>query len=172
MRLIAEDPDFTWDGTGFIIIAFTIFGLAQGIVRAVRARGASSAGVMAARVGGAVGMLPLFMGAGALMLPTVVGGGLAYARTIWRWPARALCLVVASGPVLFVTTDLVASFGWSVRTLVGVALMLAVYGTIIWAARGTFAPSRADRWPRVVRIALAALAVVLFAIPLASGGLQ
>ena len=31
MRLIAEDPDFTWNGTIFIVLAFTIFGVTQTI---------------------------------------------------------------------------------------------------------------------------------------------
>jgi hypothetical protein len=88
---------------------------------------------------GAVGMIPLFVAAGALMFPTVAGCGLASARSEWPKAVRGLCLVVAVGPVLFVGTDLIGSFGWSLQTLAGFVMMLAVYAAIIWATRFTFA---------------------------------
>jgi hypothetical protein len=84
-------------------------------------------------------MLPLFVAAGALMFPTVVGCGLAVARTGWPTLTRSLCLLVAAGPVVFVGSDLVGSFGWSLHSLAGFVLMLAIYATIIGATRFTFA---------------------------------
>jgi hypothetical protein len=139
MRLISEDPEFTWTGSIFIVAGFTIFGLAQSIVAIARGRVRRPWRLAVVRAIGAVAMLPLFVAAGAVMLPTVVGGGLAVARTEWRPITRILCIVVAAIPVLFVGHDLVDSFGWSLRTAAGLAGLVAIYATIIWASRFTFA---------------------------------
>ena len=110
-------------------------------------------------------MLPLFVGAGSVMLPTVVAGGLAYARTDWNRIVRVVCLAVAMLPVLFVAKDLVDSFGWSVHTLLGFAGLLAVYGTIVVAARSTFAPQldgwRLPRWAMVIVVILICVPVLM-----------
>lgn len=145
MRLISDDPEFTWSGTLFIVGGFTIFGLAQSIVAIARRRQPRRWQLTIVRAVGAVAMLPLFVAAGGVMLPTVLGGGLARARTHWRPVTRVLWLLLAAGPVLFVGLDLVDSFGWSLHTLAGFAAMLAVYTAIIWATRFTFAP-QADGW--------------------------
>lgn len=145
MRLIAEDPEFTWSGTLFIVAGFTIFGFAQSIVAIARRRQPQRWKLTIVRAVGAVAMLPLFVAAGGVMLPTVLGGGLARARTHWRPVTRVLWLLLAAGPVLFVGLDLVDSFGWSLHTLAGFAAMLAVYTAIIWATRFTFA-AQADGW--------------------------
>ena len=167
MRLIAEDPEFTWSGTTFIVAGFTIFGLAQSIVAVARSRVHRRSRLTIVRTIGAVAMLPLFVAAGALMMPTVVGCGLAIARTEWRSITRILCLVVAAAPVLFVGHDLLDSFGWSLHTLVGLGVMLAIYASIVWATRFTFA-AQPDGWklPRrakvVTALVVAASVVVLF----------
>jgi hypothetical protein len=139
MRLIAEDPDFTWGGTIFIVGAFTAFGLGQAGAAFARRRCLRRWKLTVARAIGVVTMLPLFVGAGSLMLPTVVGAGLAVARTRWYSVVRVACAVVASGPVLFVAYDLYDSFGLSPRSLAGAALIAATYATIVWATRFTFA---------------------------------
>src|SRR4029450_10528507 len=108
MRLIADQPDFTWNGTLFIVIGFTIFGFAQSITavaaRSARHRGSRiggrGGGGVAGRGGGVVRSLPLFVGAGSIMLPTVVAGGFANARRSWPTPARVVCWVMAGAPVL------------------------------------------------------------------------
>ena len=145
MRLISDDPEFTWSGTLFIVGGFTIFGLAQSIVAIARRRQPRRWQLTIVRAVGAVAMLPLFVAAGGVMLPTVLGGGLARARTHWRPVTRVLWLLLAAGPVLFVGLDLVDSFGWSLHTLAGFAAMLAVYTAIIWATRFKFA-RQADGW--------------------------
>lgn len=147
MRLIAEDPAFSWSGTVFIVAGFTIFGFTQSIVAIARARVDRRKKMTIVRTFGVVAMVPLFAAAGALMLPTVVGCGLAVARTGWHTTTRCLCLLVAAGPVLFVGNDLLGSFGWSLHALAGFVLMLAIYATIIWATRFTFTP-QSDGWPR------------------------
>ena len=139
MRLIAEDPDFTWSGTIFIVLAFTIFGITQAVAAVTRRRARRRWTLTIARVLGGIGFLPLFVGAGAIMMPTVVGGGLAFNRTEWRRAVRALCILAAAGPVVLVASQLVGSFGWSLRALAGFVVMLAIYGTIIVATRYSIA---------------------------------
>lgn len=173
MRLIAETPEFTWSGTLFIVLGFTIFGLAQSVAAAARQGHRRRWTLTVARVFGAVGMLPLFVAAGALMLPTVIGGGLACARADWRQATRGICGVVAALPVLFVGNDLLDSFGWSLHSVAGFVAMLAVYGTIIWAAQATFAP-RPDgrRLPRWAKVAVPVALGLLLVAGLAQGGIQ
>jgi hypothetical protein len=139
MRLIAEDPEFTWSGTIFIVAGFTIFGLTQSVTALVRSRATRRWTPTLARVLGTIGMLPLFVAAGGLMLPTVVGGGLAVARVGWHRVVRGICLLVAAVPVVFVGRQLVDSFGWSLHAVAGFVSMLAIYSTIVWATRFTFA---------------------------------
>jgi len=145
MRLISDDPEFTWGGTIFIVIAFTIFGFTQSIVAVARRRTRRRWTLTLARVIGTVGLMPLFVGAGVVMVPTVVGGGLAFARVEWHRVARGICLVLAAAPVLFVGGDLVSSFGWSLHALAGFVAMLAVYGTVVVATRFTFAAQPGGR---------------------------
>jgi hypothetical protein len=145
MRLISDDPEFSWSGTIFIIGGFTLFGIGQSIATATRRRARRRWTLTIARVVGAVTMMPLFVAAGSVMMPTVVGGGLGWTRTNWNRIVRCVCLAVALLPVLFVTKDLIGSFGWSLHALAGVIGMLAIYGTIIAAAKATFAP-QLDGW--------------------------
>ena len=169
MRLISEDPEFSWSGTLFIVIGFTVFGFGQSIVAVTRSRLERRWKVTGVRAIGVVTMLPLFVAAGAIMFPTVVGGGLAVARTEWRVGWRIGCVVFAAVPVVFVGLDLVDSFGWSLQSAAGFVSMLAVYGTIIWATRFTMVAQR-DGWrmSRRVKLALVIGVVVLIALPVVS----
>ena len=159
MRLIAEDPEFSWSGIIFIVVGFSIFGFTQSIAAVARRRTRRRWTLTVARVIGAIGLLPLFVGAGAIMLPTVVGGGLALTRVEWRRFVRVICVVAAAGPVVFVATELVGSFGYSLHTVVGFLAMLALYGTIITATRYTIA-AQTDGW-QLGRKARTAFLVVL-----------
>lgn len=164
MRVIATDPEFTWNGTISIVLGFTIFGTTQGLTALARRRGWRPAAARAVRVVGIVGMMPLFVAAGAPMMPTVVGGGLALWRTDWpRW-VRALFAVVSVVPVVLVSRKIIDDFGWDTRTVVGISLMLGVYGCIIRAARATMLrPLRPLRLRWVALVAGAAAALVLVA---------
>jgi hypothetical protein len=171
MRLISEDPRFTWTGTISIVGGFTLFGLTQSIVAVARRRTTRWWRLTGVRTIGAVGMIPLFLAAGGLMFPTVIGCGLASARPEWPKAGRVLCLVVAAGPVLFVGIDLIGSFGWSMHTLAGFVMMLGVYATIIWATRFTLAAQHADSpAPPRARMTISLVAALLFLIALVAGG--
>jgi hypothetical protein len=166
MRLIADRPEF-------IIFGFTVFGLAQSIVAVARRRTTRRRALVAVRIAGGVGMLPLFVAAGAVMFPTVLGAGLAFARVEWSRVSRGICLVVAAGPVIFVGSDLIDKFGWSLHMVAGFVVMLAVYGTIIRATRFTLA-RQADGWrlPRWAVVAIVVLLAIAFLVPLAGGGIK
>ena len=168
MRLISDDPEFTWGGTIFIVMAFTIFGFTQSIVAVARRRARRRWTLTVARVIGTVGLLPLFVGAGAVMVPTVVGGGLAVARVEWHRAARGICLVLAAAPVLFVGGGLVSSFGWSLHALAGFVGMLAIYGTVVLATRFTFAAQpggrRRPRWLVIAFFVILGLLLLQFSV--------
>lgn len=171
MRLISKEPEFTWGGTLSIIIGFGVFGLTQSIVAIARRHEKRRKLLTAARVLGGVGLLPLFVGAGGLMFPTVLGGGLALARVGWSRVTRWICVGIAALPVLFVGNDLLGKFGLLSHSLLGFVMMLAVYGTIIWATRFTFAAqtdrARLARW---VKITLSIALGLLFLVPLIGRG--
>ncbi len=159
MRLISDDPQFTWSGTIFIVGGFTVFGVTQSMVAVARRRTRRRWTLTIVRVVGIIGMLPLFVGAGALMLPTVVAGGLAKARVEWNKIARWISLAVATVPVLIVGSGLVGSFGWSMHMIVGFLALIALYGTIVSATRFTFT-AQADGW-RMKRWVTISMFVVL-----------
>ncbi len=145
MRLISEDPEFTWSGTLFIVLGFTLFGLAQAVVAVARSREPRRWQLTVVRIIGGTVTLPLFVAAGAVMFPTVVGAGLGSARVHWHRFIRAFFFLIAAGPVIFVGHDLVDSFGWSLHAVAGFVVMLAIYWTIVWATQFTFAQQE-DGW--------------------------
>lgn len=164
MRLIAESPDFTWGGTIFIVMGFTIFGLTQSVTALARRRRWRPWAARAARAVGFVGLLPLFVGAGAVMVPTVIGGGLAVWRTGWPRIARGALALVAAVPVIVVSRGIVDDFGWSVRSLAGIAAMVVIYGIIVRATRATLSrPVNGWRFRTVALVVGLAAAVLLVA---------
>ena len=164
MRLIAEEPEFTWGGTIFIVSGFGIFGLTQAIAAVTRNRAKRRWTLTIARVIGSAGFLPLFVGAGGIMLPAVVGGGVAVWRTDLRKVSRWIWSAVAAAPFLFVGNNLVGSFGWSLHTAAGFLAMLCIYATIVSATRFTVAAQRdgwrLPRWVTVTGCVIAGLALV------------
>lgn len=139
MRWISTDPEFTWAGTLFIVLGFTVFGSLQGLASASRRRGRRRARLTAARVAGVVGMMPLFFAAGGLMAPTVLLGGLAVWRTDWRRWIRGLSAVIAGGPVVVVGTQVAGDFGvlGAVARLIG---LVVIYAVIVAATSSAFRP--------------------------------
>lgn len=174
MRLISDDPEFTWKGTIFIVAGFTIFGFAQAIVAVVRSRQPRRWKLTIARVGGGIAALPLFVAAGAVMFPTVAGFGLGTARTHWPRAIRAICFLVALGPLVFVGRQLIDDFGWSLHSAVGYVVMLVIYAIIIAATRFTLMP-QVDGWRlsrRAAMITLVVVVAVLGAVFRAGGGFK
>ena len=160
MRLITDDPEFSWSGTIFIVAAFAIAGLGHGIAWAARRADRRRRWSTVARVVGAVLTLPLFGGAGAIMLPTVVGAALARWRPDWRRSARAAVIVVATPtPVVLVVG--VWRDGMDARRALGLLLFGATYLLIVASMRSIVAPL-GDGWRmrRAVRIVLVVAGVL------------
>ena len=162
MRLISVRPEFSWGGTLGIVIGFTIFGLTESFVALARRRRWRPWAARVARFAGIIGMLPLFVAAGGQMMPTVVFGALAVWRTDWPTIGRAACVPLAAVSVVFVSTGIVDHFGWSLRSLAGVAALLALYGAIIWGTRPTMRRPICS-WPlgRVAAVAGIGLGLVI-----------
>lgn len=166
MRIISEDPEFSWEGTVFIVGIFTVWGFAQGTVIGVRSITSRRWIVTLVRVFGFLGMLPLFFAAGAIMAPTVIFGGLAIHRQAWRSIVRWLLAIGASVPVIVISVQIHGDFGWSWRLLIGIFLLLAIYGTVTMASQKTFA-QQIDGWrvPRLLKIVSAFGVMLAISLP-------
>lgn len=102
MRLLADDPEFSWSGTVFILILATVVWTGAGIVAATR-----SGGLIARRIGRVVGTilcLLLGFGQGMLLLPTALAGGALVGRSPSRRWVRRLLLALAVAPIGFLGT--------------------------------------------------------------------
>ena len=144
MRWVSTEPEFSWSGTLFIVGAFAIFGMLQGVAMSSRRRGRRRPRLTLARVAGVIGTLPLFVGAGALMLPTVIAGGLAVWRGDWpRW-VRVVLGIVGCLPIAVVVTSTTSDFGivGGVPRCLG---LVALYGVVVGATRSALTPQR-DGW--------------------------
>lgn len=170
MRLLSDDPEFSWNGTIAIVVVFTVAGIGHAL--AARTRQARRRWSTVGRLGGAVLTLGLFVAGGSLMFPTVVAGSMAAWRSDWpRW-ARAVPGVLAlSVPVLLAVETLRTSL--TPGRVAGVALFVATYAVVVWALRPVAAPVadgwRLPRWLRIVAVVaglLVAKAVVLLTLGL------
>jgi hypothetical protein len=140
MRFISTDPEFSWSGTSFIVGAFAVFGLTQGLAGGARRSGWRRPAVTVCRVIGAIGMLGPVGGPGIIMMPTVIFGGLASSRTDWPRSVRWILAVIGVLPVLVMGRFLVADLGVSIRAAAGWIGLIAIYGTVVRAAAATLAP--------------------------------
>jgi hypothetical protein len=142
MRWISTDPEFSWSGTTFIVLAFAVFGAAQAGAWAARHAGWRRSATCLVRFVAAVLSLGLFTAAGAMMLPTVVAASLARWRRDWPRPWRIGVAVISVPIAAVVVWDIARHGGWTVWTFGRVALFLAIYGVIVTATQPTVAPQR------------------------------
>jgi hypothetical protein len=174
MRLLSDDPEFSWSGTLFITFGFGFFGLLQTVPRAIRRRHDSGWRVGAARVVGGVGMLPLFVAAGAVMLPTVLAGGMATTRPNWRKLWIVIAWVVAALPIVVIVVQSVDESGWTLGLGIAVTLIVITYALVVRWARPTLAPQRyvrrGTRWVAAGAGAFMALASVMLTVGFSTGG--
>ena len=128
MALLTEDPQFSWEGTGFILGLFALAGLALATVWDLRLRRRSRWCKLLA--------LPaalLFFGPGSLMLPGVMG--LALVASARRW-VRALGVVVVVGWVVVVGyLTATSDEPFTVRTALGFVVMFGVCAVLAAGAR-------------------------------------
>jgi hypothetical protein len=163
MRLVTEEPEFSWTGTIFIVLAFTLAALGHAVAWAARQRGARRRWTTPARFVGGVLTMALFGGAGAVMLPTVVGASLARWRGDWRRSARVVAALAATPVPLGLVVDLVDA-GVTAGRLLGLLLIVGTYSVVVTTTRWVVEPI-ADGWrlPRAVRIGLSVLGLVAVA---------
>lgn len=151
MRLITDEPEFSWAGTIAIVVAFTLLAIGHSIAWTTRHRGWRRRWSTPTRVLGGILTLPIFVGAGVMMLPTVFGAGLASWRSDWprwsRWIAGAVAVPIPA----YVVFD-VLRHEPSVGRAFGVLLLAATYALVVTTLGAVLAPLddgwRAPRWLR------------------------
>jgi hypothetical protein len=164
MRLVTDDPEFSWNGTIFIVLAFTIVGLGHGLVWAARRAQVRRRWSTPARMVAVVLTLPMFVGAGGMMLPTVWGASLACHRADWRRSGRVAAAAIALPIPIVITLDIVRG-GITLGRILGLVLMAATYVIVVRSLAAVVAPIddgwRMRRWLRIVLIAASVLLVLL-----------
>ena len=136
MRFISGSPEFSWSGTGFILLAATVVGATLGLARTRRSAG----GVGWWRM--SILSLMLLGAGGAVMWPSVVFGAVAIGRPRPVW-LRSLLGVAAVGAQVPVVQESI--LGESTRGTVGAVLAVAWYAPMVaieaWAFSIVFAPA-------------------------------
>jgi hypothetical protein len=140
MRLVSESPEFSWNGTLFIVGAFTITGAFAGLVVGARRR-QWKALVIPIRFVAVVLSLSCFAGAGVVMLPTIVPGALALARKDWpQWVRRTLAVLSGlSVLIVFAGVDRLGELRAVVAIVTYMALVLVEIRIFSEAYRPTVA---------------------------------
>ncbi|MEX1106544.1 MAG: hypothetical protein WEB78_10120 [Ilumatobacteraceae bacterium] len=166
MRLITDDPEFSWSGTIFIVLAFTIAGTGHGLAWAARRAHLRRRWSTPARIVAAVLTLPMFAGAGMIMMPTVLGASLARDRTDWPRALRVVAVAVALPAIIIIAADL-ARGGVTPGRLLGSLLLVTTYTAVVRSISAVVAPID-DGWKmrRTVRVLVVIVVglLVLFAL--------
>ena len=123
MALLTEDPQFTWEGTAFILGVFGVAGLALAATYDARLRRRARWWKLLALPAVIVGAGP-----GALMVPGIVGMALAASRRRWTRVLGALVIVGFAVLVAYLTATSTDPF--TVRTAAGLAVMFAVCAAV------------------------------------------
>ena len=140
MRWISTDLDFTWSGTIFIIMSFTIFTTTQATVYVLRRRIKTRRLTSVIRGGGIFLTLPLFTGAGAVMFPTVALASIAlWQKKIDRKVRIALIIISSIMPINGIK-DIGSDFGWNFPTLGRSLLFILIYSVVILLLKPTITP--------------------------------
>jgi hypothetical protein len=135
MRFIASDPEFSLSGTGFILGACTIAGVAIGIASMRRVRGGRGWwrlwGLTTLALGG---------GAGSIMVPSFLLGAAAFGRTTWKtWVRISLAAMgVAIQVVVFAASDIEMGLTKTIVAFVWYSVMITFEA---WAISVFFRPS-------------------------------
>ncbi len=136
MRLLTEEPDFTWSGTLFIVGLFTVFGVAQELVAAIRTRTSRRWITVPIRVIGGFSYLVLAGGPGVLLVPFLWLGGLAMWRTSWHRRVRATLAILAAADMLAVIAFTLNDVGYDrlyhPSFVAGFALLVVTYTAMVW----------------------------------------
>lgn len=139
MRWISTEPEFSWSGSIFIVLAITIFFTAHSTVYFALRKKWSRRSIAITRSAAIVFSLPMFSAAGAMMLPTVVTASIAAWRNyLPKWVRVTLGLASLVIPVMIVK-DFGDDFGWGIATAGRILLFGFIYGAVIAMTRSTVA---------------------------------
>ena len=141
MRLVSTEPEFSWSGTGFIVMAFAGLGTMAGLAAAGR-RLRWKGRLIGIRAVGIILSLGCFLGAGLVMLPTIVPAALGRARSDWARMVRVALVVLgatAAGIVVLTMPEL----GLARRVFA-----LAIYLPLCWVEVVMMAELFAPSLPR------------------------
>ena len=160
MRLISDEPEFSWSGTLAVVVAFALLATGHAVAWAARRRATRRRWTTLCRSIGAVLTLAIFVGAGAIMLPTVLGASLARWRSDWSRRARLIAGATAVPAPVIVVLDILRTSASPLR-LTGLVLFVATYAAVVTTSGGVVAPV-ADGWsmPRWLRRCTFAFVVV------------
>ncbi|MBF8251818.1 MAG: hypothetical protein HW379_160 [Actinobacteria bacterium] len=140
MRWISTDPEFTWSGTIFIVLAFTIFASAQATVYVLRRRIKTRRLTTVIRGGGILLTLPLFTGAGGGMFPTVALASIALWQKKIDSKIRIALLVISLVIPAIGIKGIGSDFGWNIATLGRSLLVIFIYSVVILLLKPTVTP--------------------------------
>lgn len=135
MRYISTDPDFSWSGTIFILVAGTIVGSVLGFARKRRRAG----GVGWWRL--SILSLMLLGAGGAVMWPSVVLGAAAIGRLRPRWLRLGLGLATVAAQIPVVNAAVLNATMSTVEAVVAVVWYAPMLAIEAWAFSVVFAPS-------------------------------
>ena len=128
MRLITDEPEFSWGGTVGVVGVFVLFALGTGI--SLMMSTGSRARDWFGRVVGLLLTMPLFGAAGAQMMPTVILGSFLLHRTSWKvWIRVLFGLLALVLPVGITVESLKDNF--SVWRVLGLFMFAATYFAVV-----------------------------------------
>jgi len=142
MRWISTDPEFSWNGSIFIVLAFMIFMVNHALVKLLRQRFKGRRSVLLIRTSGVIFSLPIFAGAGAMMFPAVALASVAAWNPALGKRTRIVLLFLALIIPGMISNDTISDFGWSIATIGRILLFIAIYSVVVFATKPTLAPFR------------------------------
>ena len=138
MRWISTDPEFSWSGTIFIIMAFTFFTTTQALVYVFRRR------VETRRLTSVVRSVGIFFTlvnpAVAVMFATVALASLALWQEKMDKRGRISLLIISLIMPVRQIIEIGSDFGWNVPTLGRSLLFILIYTLVIFLLKPTFTP--------------------------------
>ena len=142
MRWISTNPEFSWGGSIFIVLAFMIFMVNHSIVRLLRLRFRGRRSVFLIRTIGVIFSLPIFTAAGAIMFPAVALASVGTWNNALGKRARGVLLLLALVIPIKISIDIISDFGWSFATIGRILLFVSIYSVVILATKPTLSPFR------------------------------
>lgn len=168
MRFISSDPEFSWNGTLFIVGAFGVVGCFQGVAHAIRRRGVRRSIRTCTRVVTMASIVLVTNGPAIPLLVTVIIAPIVITHPLWNRRARIVLGVLATLPLFAIILPLFADLS-PFRAVVGSVWFLVVYGGVVAAATASARPVVGEEHrvrpvlvlvPLALALALAAVATI------------